>query len=303
MTFRVVWPANTSEVQWTSWRASALNLAQYVRASDVSFRFLPSGVNWEGAGASTLTNAGLGCDAPVDPTNPTRLHLQPRRLGTKFPGGYQTGTRFHGLAFASPSLITTVHLLSSRDAARILGIRESTLTDLRKKGFVRQSTHERSGDQHGVFRAEDLQQANKALTELRWLATVSPESWNLLIADSLDYTLLASRHEKPSELLRPGNWIVFYMSRRSGFIGAAEVAARREITRTVWPTGAFKYRIPLRRQFIVPESALVPVQPLLKTLGFIRNRESWEAYFRGAIRMIPGVDFDIIQGALRAAAP
>jgi hypothetical protein len=113
-------------------------------------------------------------------------------------------------------------------------------------------------------------------------------------------------HGKSSPLkrLNSGDWIVYY-SPRSSMNGGDPVQAFTAIGQILsGEPYAFDMGngfVPDRRdvQFIAAQEA--PIRPLLETLSFIKNKQSWGYVFRFGLIEIPEPDFRQITIAMLAA--
>ena len=130
-----------------------------------------------------------------------------------------------------------------------------------------------------IFDAADVATAERSLAHLRWLAVVKPENWRRLLDAELSYTLLSGRYRNAAETLWPGASIVFYVLGRSRFVALATVSGRREVSRLVWPSSVFSYRIPLRANLVLPIDDGVPPEPLVPNLKFISTPPELAYFF------------------------
>jgi predicted RNA-binding protein len=189
--------------------------------------------------------------------------------------------------------------LSQNEAAERLGISRGMLTRLVEYGIFSPSVKITWGTRESLhFSEDDVVHATEALSRLSWLAVVTPDSWRRLTTDGLKYTLLSQRYIGISETLRPGNRIAFYVTGASAFCGIAEVASRTERRTTLWPQGAFPFRVPLSPKVILEPALGVKAKTLLSKLQFIAKKTAWEQYFRTTIRLVPPKDFDVIERAI-----
>jgi hypothetical protein len=195
---------------------------------------------------------------------------------------------------------------SRREVCDQLGIRPEALSTLIKRGVLRGTSFMASGHPvstggQRVFDEDVVAAAQEALVSLRWLCVVSKENWKRLTADSLTYTLLSERYRANADLIRKGNRLAFYVAGAGAFGATAEVTASPASVRTVWPSGAYSIRVPLRSIQGPLKNWLPVVQPLLPALSFVRNKAEWEMCFRRAIRLIANDDFDVSERALMEA--
>lgn len=184
--------------------------------------------------------------------------------------------------------------IKGNEAAKLLGITPQKLRTL--------ATEEQIGRPNGPtlwFAPNDLAALEKALAKLCWLAIVSPENWSRLLAEGLSFTLFPGSREASTQMMREGNRIAFYVSRRSVVAGIAEITGKRLKRTVVWENGVFTHYVPLKAIHALDASAAVPFKSLVDRLGFVRQKEQWEGYVRGSLRQIAPADFGILEAAVR----
>jgi hypothetical protein len=146
--------------------------------------------------------------------------------------------------------------------------------------------------------AQDAKHATRILSELRWLAVVSPDSWAKLMAEGLSFTLLGHRYDNVARLIAAGQRIAFYMTGGSEFCGIASVKSIVQNKRTVWPNGAYAYRIPLDPIYHVEPKQGVRAKSMLDSLDFVTSKTQWAQYFRTTMRLVSSKDYQSIEHAL-----
>lgn len=192
--------------------------------------------------------------------------------------------------------------VSQNEAAERLGISRDMMTRLISLGVISPRVRVDWGKKQAMhFSEDDLERARLALSQLKWLGVVTPESWRRLTGDGLSYTLLSQRYASIADTLRRGHQIAFYVTGVSAFCGVAEVTGVTQQRRTLWPQGAFPFRVPLAAHVVLEPSSGIRVKTLLDGLQFIANKRSWEQYFRTTMRLLPDADFVLIRNSLDAA--
>ena len=190
----------------------------------------------------------------------------------------------------------TDKLLTTRESAARLRVPARAIHKLVDIGAL-------PGNRRGLRRYSmaDLDEAEAHLSRLCFVATVSPDSWERLLADGLRYTLLGRHYEVMASIMRPGGRLIFYVTGRYEYRAAAELIERPRRKNTVWPKGVFAFVLPLR-PLKIANSGGVPADGLVHDLAFIRRPERWGQYLRGAIRMVSKTDYDTIYGQLAGLA-
>ena len=191
-----------------------------------------------------------------------------------------------------------------------MGVDENAFRKFLTYGYVRLPSSEAAGqDQISGFEApllhsaQDAHRATTVLSELRWLAVVSPDSWARLLADGLSFTLLGHRYESVARLIAPKQRIAFYMTGGSEFCGIAKVMSSAQHKRTVWPNGAYAFRIPLEPIHHVEPKNGVRAKSMLTELDFVTSKTQWAQYFRTTMRLISLKDYHSIENALLVRQP
>lgn len=182
-------------------------------------------------------------------------------------------------------------LLRTSELAATLGVPKSAVTKLVRMGLLTPSTP-------GKFPPDTDERLRHQLPSLRFLATVTPDSWHRLCSDGLTYTLLPRHSEVTASLMRPGCRIVFYVMQAYKFCAVAEVTGKPRRKNVVWRHGVFSFVVPLTPVRMVGVEHGISVRDLVADLEFVRNPSAWGQYFRGAIRIITARDYAAIADTL-----
>ncbi|HEY8338516.1 MAG TPA: EVE domain-containing protein [Egibacteraceae bacterium] len=141
-----------------------------------------------------------------------------------------------------------------------------------------------------------------------WCLTTSPE--NVAKTAELGWKLqgIKSRRGKTAREMRPGDKIVYYVTRVSAFAATVEVTGEAyEDHEPIWtskPGEDYPWRVEIRPEVTLPEPDWVPAEELLDDLEFPKKwpRESWKLAFQGNVRAWPEHDYQVVKAALDAAA-
>jgi len=150
--------------------------------------------------------------------------------------------------------------------------------------------------------AQGVFEANQALNNLKWLAVVGASNWDRLQADGLTYTVFPARWHGSMKLMRSGNKILFYVSRVGRIVASAEIVGSPRRANVVWPNGVYSYRVELKPELIVPPEEGAKFSTEVERLSFVSNKVQWEGSVRGAVRLLPLVDFKLLRDALLRSA-
>ena len=77
----------------------------------------------------------------------------------------------------------------------------------------------------------------------------------------------------------------------------------------IWSSGKKKdedypWRVPIRKDLVLPKQKWVPAEGLARKMAYVARwpAEHWRLAFQGNVHEIPEQDFELIRGALEAAA-
>ena len=116
-------------------------------------------------------------------------------------------------------------------------------------------------------------------------------------------TWIVSARTRHVAELRDGDEVLFYVTgtnqtharhivARARVAGPATPIVNRHSQSWIGLTRPTHYEVPIREIVRFPEP--IPLQDLVKELGFIRNKESWGSTLMGRITKIPAGDFEVI---------
>ncbi len=120
-----------------------------------------------------------------------------------------------------------------------------------------------------------------------------------------EWGVVQANHGKaaPLKRMKPGDLVVFY-SPKVAFAGKEPLQKFTAIAR-VREGGVYQVDMgggftPYRRDVEFLPGNEVPIQPLIESLSFIRNKQSWGFVFRFGFFEIPEQDFETIRKAMSA---
>ena len=134
-----------------------------------------------------------------------------------------------------------------------------------------------------------------------WLCVVNEENWRI-VKEKLVWGV-SDRYKRKMEQLEEGDMLAFYVRpKRLGGIFRA-VSKPYVDKKPIFSSEGFREGevFPNRVKIepvLVPEEP-VPFEPLIGQLGFIKKKDKWTGYLRGAMRQIPEEDFKVLEEALR----
>lgn len=154
------------------------------------------------------------------------------------------------------------------------------------------------------FTDKSVDKAQKALAQLKWLAIVTPENWKRLSADGISYMLFSKRQRPWVELMRPGQQLLFYISRFSVFTAWATINESRKARTVMWPSGIYSDMVALAPVVTLEPRDGIKIAPMVPVLDFIRAKRNWAMSVRRTLVPLTDDDFDrVTQKLLKAARP
>jgi hypothetical protein len=193
--------------------------------------------------------------------------------------------------------------LTTQDLSEALSISPAKVHYLVTHGLV-SADKDLSIGAHGRLRFTSgaIEEAERSLSEMTWLVSVTPDNWRVLCEHDLEFTPLPKSRIGWAQMLRPGSGIIFYVTRFSAFAGYCEVTGSLKKERIVWPGGVFSMKVNLIPKIVLPPQMGVKIVPMVEDLSFISKKKHWEMYIRSALSPLPSEDFQRIAAAIEAAS-
>ncbi len=132
-----------------------------------------------------------------------------------------------------------------------------------------------------------------------WTCVASRE--HVLIGRESGFAQFCHGKEAPAKRPKKGDWIIYYSGKEKfeeptpcqKFTAIGEVVDDKPVQVEQFP--GFK---PFRRQIKYHRSQEVSIQPLIKELSFIKNKQYWGMAFRYGFFEIDESDFRLIEGKM-----
>src|SRR4051794_21922730 len=157
----------------------------------------------------------------------------------------------------------------------------------------------RPGRLPGSLRACLLSKGVRAMTQY-WMLVSGPENFETSRARGFDLAAMKSRHRKKAERVEAGDRVLFYVTGRQAWGGAATVTGPYfEGTDLIWRgknDDPYPFRFPIKPDVILQPEQFVPALSLLDDLEYPRRwpREHWHLAFQGNVHLLPREDFEHI---------
>jgi predicted RNA-binding protein len=142
-----------------------------------------------------------------------------------------------------------------------------------------------------------------------WILTGSLENFRINAKRGFDVIGFKERRRRQAESMRPGDQIVFYVTRVQEFGGVARVKSELyEDREPIWPGGpkveAYPWRVDAEPLIVLEEQQFVPAIELVGDLEHAAKwpAEHWQLAFQGQLRTVSEHDARLLIARLEAAA-
>jgi predicted RNA-binding protein len=139
-----------------------------------------------------------------------------------------------------------------------------------------------------------------------WLILFSGSTWKEFI-DAGGAVMGFKPHRKKSVLqLKPGDYLLCYVTGLSRFIGVLEVTSEPFVDESrIWKDDIFPYRVKVAPVIALTLETAVPIRELKDELSIVKKMvfpNKWGACFQSSLAKWNGSDGDLVVEALRLAA-
>ena len=142
-----------------------------------------------------------------------------------------------------------------------------------------------------------------------WILTGSLENFRINAERGFDVIGFKERRRIQAESMRPGDEIVFYVTKVQEFGGIARVRSEvYEDREPIWPPGpkqeAYPWRVDAEPVIVLDEEQFVPAIELIGELEHAAKwpAEHWHLAFQGQLRTVSEHDAELLHARLEAAA-
>jgi hypothetical protein len=142
-----------------------------------------------------------------------------------------------------------------------------------------------------------------------WLLVGTRENYEK--SASLGWTIagIKGRHRKKAERMRPGDPIIFYLTRLKAFGGIVTIDSPYfEDDTPIWlsekPGEQYPFRVRTRPDIILPLERVIPAQSVVADLEYTRRwpAEHWTLAFQGNVHVLNDADYTHLRGLIAARA-
>ena len=138
-----------------------------------------------------------------------------------------------------------------------------------------------------------------------WLDLFTGKTWKEFIKNGSKISGFRKHREKVSKKIKPGDYLLCYLTGLSRFIGVLEVTSNYFIDETpIWEDEVFPVRFNVKLIHKLEPGTSVPVLKLKEKLSIfknLKNSKAWSGFFRGSPALFPKEDGEIIIEAIKYA--
>ena len=143
-----------------------------------------------------------------------------------------------------------------------------------------------------------------------WMLVSSAENFEISRRRGFDVAGMKSRHEKKAMEVKPGDKVIFYLTKVMAFGATAEVTSTYRVEKsTIWPCSSRKgeiypFRFDIEIEDACPEGGYAPVLDLHKKMEYLKKwpAEHWRLAFQGNVHRLPRQDYLLIKKAVDAGS-
>lgn len=149
------------------------------------------------------------------------------------------------------------------------------------------------------------------MTGSTWLIVTSEDNFETTCRLGLTIQGVKARHRKKAEAIRPGDGLIYYMTKRQVFCGLAQITSLMfEDDQTIWvcqsnpDTEVYPLRFRIAHAVALPKERQLPVKPWVDQLSYLKKwpAKNWTLGFQGNLHQWPQADFDLIANAIAQVA-
>lgn len=160
-----------------------------------------------------------------------------------------------------------------------------------------------------IDRGQEVGKSRNVVDRGKHFVTVfTRTTWEHFVSSGGSVLGFRSNASERAHRLVEGDRLLGYVVDGVGFVGLLEVAAEEDLTDdTSWGFEDFPIKISVRTLISLPLEAAIPVTSLIRQLPrlFAANQRqpgAWEGFFRGAPKMWPRYEAEVVESALSTAA-
>ena len=142
-----------------------------------------------------------------------------------------------------------------------------------------------------------------------WIVVGSEENMRIAEARGFDVFGFKSTRRTEASRIKPGDRLIFYLTKIMKFGGVAEVTSdcfedhTKVFRSTKKPNEDYPFRVNVRPSVILTPDQYLDVREIAPSLEFTRKwpPEHWRLAFQGNLHEVPAADYDRIAGLMKQA--
>ena len=131
-----------------------------------------------------------------------------------------------------------------------------------------------------------MKNANPPATRNYWLDLFSGITWQQFLDAGATVSGFRSRRKKLVQKIKPGDYLICYLTGLSRFIGVLEVTSEPYYDDSgIWKDESFPWRMKVQTVIVLQPETAVPIHDLSEKLSMFQNMSSpnaWTGHFRGS---------------------
>jgi hypothetical protein len=142
-----------------------------------------------------------------------------------------------------------------------------------------------------------------------WIIVSSPDNWQRTVDRDFTVHGFKARQRKKSELMRPGDKIVPYITGDKAFGGVLTITSEyyEEHDNPIWVSDGKKsggedypFRVKVEKDVWLDAADRVPAEPIAKLMEYTKRwpEKNWTLAFQGNVHQISEADYKIIRDAI-----
>ena len=142
-----------------------------------------------------------------------------------------------------------------------------------------------------------------------WIVVGSEE--NMRIAEERGWDMFGFKSTRRAEVagMKPGDHLIFYLTKIMKFGGIAEVTSdyyedHEKVFRSVKPKEDYPWRVKVKKITVLTPEQYLDVREIGPTMAYVKKwpPEHWRLAFQGNLHKIPDSDYKMIERLMQEAA-
>lgn len=139
-----------------------------------------------------------------------------------------------------------------------------------------------------------------------WMLIGTPENYDIMQKNGFNLCAMKARRKNYAQQVKPGDKVVFYLTKVQSFAGAAEFSStftedHSKLFVSEKPKEDYPWRFKIKPEVMLKKEDSIPAETLKDKLEYVKKWPSqhWKLAFQGNVHVIPEEDYQTIREALR----